>query len=98
VEQRSSATHLWMMPEADLTRAKQLTFGATDDDGQYGLSWTPDGRILFTSKRTGEFEIWSMNPDGSDVRQLTARSTAPNQSPRAGGHRRRSIANPRFRR
>ncbi len=29
------------------------------------------GRIVFHSERTGDFEIWSMNPDGSDPQQLT---------------------------
>jgi TolB protein len=30
-----------------------------------------NGRIVFTSDRTGNFEIFSMNPDGTDVVQLT---------------------------
>jgi TolB protein len=34
--------------------------------------WSPRGdRIVFTSFRTGDFEIWSMRPDGSGLRQLT---------------------------
>jgi TolB protein len=34
--------------------------------------WFPDGkRIAFQSDRTGRWEIWAMNADGSDVRQLT---------------------------
>lgn len=34
--------------------------------------WSPDGsRILFTSFRTGDFEIFTIGPDGSDLRQLT---------------------------
>jgi Tol biopolymer transport system component len=36
------------------------------------LSGEPkDGGILFSSKRDGDFEIYLMDPDGSDVRQLT---------------------------
>jgi TolB protein len=34
----------------------------------------PDGRIVFTSVRDGDMEIYSMNGDGSDVRRLTNRS------------------------
>jgi TolB protein len=35
-------------------------------------AWSPRGdRILFTSFRTGDFEIYTVRPDGSDVRQLT---------------------------
>jgi TolB protein len=33
----------------------------------------PDGRIVFTSLRDGDMEIYSMNADGSDVRRLTRR-------------------------
>jgi Tol biopolymer transport system component/DNA-binding winged helix-turn-helix (wHTH) protein len=83
VEQQTSFNHVWVVPDGDTARAKQLTFGAMDSDGLYGLSWTPGGRILFVSNRTGEYEIWSMNADGSDSRQLTARSTGWNYSPRA---------------
>ncbi len=34
---------------------------------------SPDGRIVFTSVRDGDMEIYSMNGDGSDVRRLTHR-------------------------
>ena len=35
-------------------------------------SWFPDGkRIAFQSDRTGAWEIWVMNADGSEVHQLT---------------------------
>lgn len=38
-----------------------------DAEGTVG----PDGTIVFTSSRTGDLEIYTMRPDGSDVRQLT---------------------------
>ena len=46
----------------------------TDTDG-YDAEATigPDGRIVFTSVRDGDMEIYSMNGDGSDVRRLTNR-------------------------
>ncbi|HSK08148.1 MAG TPA: hypothetical protein VK911_01120 [Vicinamibacterales bacterium] len=34
----------------------------------------PDGRIVFTSVRDGDMEIYSMDGDGSDVRRLTRRA------------------------
>jgi TolB protein len=34
-------------------------------------SWLPDGRILFQSTRSGRFEIYVMNADGSGVTLLT---------------------------
>ncbi|MBS1788170.1 MAG: serine/threonine-protein kinase [Acidobacteria bacterium] len=34
--------------------------------------WSPDGkRIAFFSDQTGKYEIWTINPDGSDRRQMT---------------------------
>jgi len=37
-------------------------------------SWSPDGsKIVFTSGRSGDYEIWSMNADGSERRKLTDR-------------------------
>ncbi len=33
----------------------------------------PDGRVVFTSTRDGDMEIYSMNGDGTDVRRLTNR-------------------------
>lgn len=33
----------------------------------------PDGRIVFTSTRDGDMELYTMNADGSDVRRITNR-------------------------
>jgi dipeptidyl aminopeptidase/acylaminoacyl peptidase len=32
----------------------------------------PDGRIAFQSNADGDWDIWTMNPDGSDLRNLTS--------------------------
>jgi Tol biopolymer transport system component len=35
-------------------------------------SWSPDGsKLVFQSNRTGEWHLYLMNPDGTDVRDLT---------------------------
>jgi len=36
-----------------------------------GISWTPDDRILFSSRASGNWDIWSMNKDGTGAKQLT---------------------------
>ncbi|HEY3138889.1 MAG TPA: protein kinase [Blastocatellia bacterium] len=45
----------------------------TDDNNRYAWPrWSPDGkRIAFSSRRTGDYEIWAINRDGSGLRQLT---------------------------
>ena len=41
---------------------------------QTAANVTPDERILFSSTRDGDFEIYSMRPDGTDLIQLTDNS------------------------
>jgi Tol biopolymer transport system component len=39
-------------------------------------TWSPDGsQIAFMSNRDGKFQIWSIKPDGSGLRRLTAAKT-----------------------
>jgi Tol biopolymer transport system component/DNA-binding winged helix-turn-helix (wHTH) protein len=48
------------------------------------VTFAPNGRIVFSSIMTGDQEIWSVNPDGTDQRQLTndtADEIAPLVSP-----------------
>jgi dipeptidyl aminopeptidase/acylaminoacyl peptidase len=36
------------------------------------VRWSPDGeRIAFFSNRSGSYEIWTIKPDGSELRQIT---------------------------
>jgi eukaryotic-like serine/threonine-protein kinase len=56
--------------DPDGLNQKQLTANAGDN---YTPATSPDGRfIIFSSNRTGSFNIWRMNAeDGSDLKQLT---------------------------
>jgi serine/threonine protein kinase/Tol biopolymer transport system component len=53
------------------TDAVRVTFGSATMDGWCGIAWAPDGRIIYSSEASGRPDIWSMNADGSDRRQLT---------------------------
>lgn len=73
-----SRGYVWpIYPSYDIFRAKPDGSGLTaltttdgyDAEGTIG----PDGRIVFTSVRDGDMEIYSMNGDGSDVKRLTNR-------------------------
>jgi Tol biopolymer transport system component len=56
--------------DPDGSNQNQLTFNAGDN---YTPATSADGRfIVFSSNRTGSFNIWRMNAeDGSDLKQLT---------------------------
>ncbi len=44
----------------------------TSPDLEEVPTWSADGRrIAFQSDRSGKMEIWIMNADGTDARQLT---------------------------
>ncbi|PKP23505.1 MAG: peptidase S9, partial [Bacteroidetes bacterium HGW-Bacteroidetes-22] len=48
---------------------KQLTATAK---GEYDAQWRPDGkRIGFMTAESGSMQIWEMNPDGSDRKQVS---------------------------
>ena len=114
--ERRQMNNVWVAPAGDLSAARAITnssFGRYD--GLWGLGWTPDEKLIYTtsdtrsttiaqmnsdgtgqkllttpgsvdsalavspdgtfvtfhSRRSGRFNIWRMNIDGSDQRQLT---------------------------
>ena len=74
------------MANADGSGLKPLT---TTPGYDAEATIAPDGRIVFTSVRDGDLEIYSMNGDGSDVRRLTDR-VGPDGGPFWSPRRQRS--------
>lgn len=66
-------------------RAATRPAKGTPNSQNYLPAFSPDGtRIAFASSRTGNFEIYTMRVDGSDLRQLTSHpgiDNAPTWSP-----------------
>ena len=71
--QDHSVSSIWVAPEGDARRAKQI---ASNAGWIEELAWTPDGRIVYRSNAGGIAEIWVMNADGSNPLQLTADARA----------------------
>lgn len=60
--------HIYVM-RTDGTNQRDLT---PDNYRHAWPRWSPDGqRIAFTSRRTGDYELWIMDRDGSSLRQLS---------------------------
>ena len=58
------------LPDYTLIAEKDLTGGGNYDD--FGPSFNPDGNtIVFSSNRTGNWDIWSIGVDGEGLRQFT---------------------------
>ena len=73
VVQEHSVSSIWVAPDADATRAKQIT---SDSGRIQELAWTPDGRIVYRSNEGGRADIWVMDADGSNPKQLTTGARA----------------------
>jgi Tol biopolymer transport system component/DNA-binding winged helix-turn-helix (wHTH) protein len=69
--QTDRVPNIWVAPAGDAARARQVTTGSGKFDGYYGVSWAPDGRIVYASVASGSWDIWVMNADGTGQRQLT---------------------------
>jgi serine/threonine protein kinase len=62
----------WIVPEADTSRAHQIASAAGSSGALMDLSWTPEGRLLYTASTGTYSNIWEMDSDGRNRTQLTA--------------------------
>jgi Tol biopolymer transport system component len=70
--QAAYSTNLWIAPYGKAGRAIKVTSGTNIEEGQLGLSWTPDGKIVYTSTASGNWDLWIVDADGRNKQQLTA--------------------------
>jgi Tol biopolymer transport system component len=61
--------NIWIAPSTDETRATQLT--SANGDGFDGLSFTPSGGIIYSALSNGQQNLWLIDSDGRNARQLT---------------------------
>lgn len=64
----SLPTSVWVATLPDSSDARQLPLGVSR---YYGISWTPDGGLLYASASGGSPDIWSCSSTGSSPRQIT---------------------------
>jgi serine/threonine protein kinase/dipeptidyl aminopeptidase/acylaminoacyl peptidase len=69
-EQSEVNSNLWVAPGGDAARARQITSGSNSYEN--ALSWTPDGRIVYVTDANGPPDIWIMDSDGRNQKQLTS--------------------------
>jgi Tol biopolymer transport system component len=69
--QSETISNIWVAQGTDVSRAKQITTGRNGLYGAGGMAWMPDGRLIYASPVNGNQDIWIMNADGSNQKQLT---------------------------
>ncbi|MGI8732373.1 MAG: protein kinase domain-containing protein [Pyrinomonadaceae bacterium] len=76
--QSETSSSIWLAPNGEANQATRTTSGAGQVEGRDGLAWTPDGKIVYASNASGNLDLWMMNADGSQQRQLTENSRINN--------------------
>jgi serine/threonine protein kinase len=69
---REVRSNLWLGSRGAPSQARQIGFGVATQEGLFGLAWTAEGRIAYGSLASGRRELWLMDADGSQPRQLTS--------------------------
>ena len=70
--QTDRVTSIWTTPNGKAQDAAPVTSGAGKLEGYYGVAWMPDGHIVYASIASGAWDIWKMDADGGNAKQLTA--------------------------
>jgi len=73
--QSEAHVNVWLSPDADTNRARKITDGVGQYNGVRGLTWMPDGRLAYVSRAGGSQDIWLMDQNGGNQRQLTTAET-----------------------
>jgi serine/threonine protein kinase/Tol biopolymer transport system component len=80
--QSEGLVNLYVVPNGDSEKAVRLPTGNVGFYGAAGnnVAWLPDGRIVLSTNEGGEQDIWVMDTNGTNRKQLTANG-AQNVSP-----------------
>ncbi|HKE55779.1 MAG TPA: protein kinase [Pyrinomonadaceae bacterium] len=68
----SQVTNISVGPAADPSQAERIASEAGDMED---LAWLPDGHLIYRSRAAGGPDIWMMNRDGTNKRQLTVNAS-----------------------
>src|SRR4030095_12863882 len=63
--QETLSSEMWVGSNRDPSTLKRIT------QASGAFSWAPDNRIVYSSTASGNRDLWIMNSDGTDQRQLT---------------------------
>jgi serine/threonine protein kinase/Tol biopolymer transport system component len=86
--QSEAHVNVWISPApggANAGRDRQITDGVGQNNGVGGLTWMPNGneagRVVYVSRAYGSQDIWLMDQDGQNQRQLTTAETRADRYP-----------------
>lgn len=70
--QSDQLLNIWVSKDGNPRHGEELEFTVGGVFGSLlGLSWTPDGKIVYASNESGNSDIWVVTRDGKNKKQLT---------------------------
>ena len=70
--QSAQISRMWIMPVGNEQAALPITSGFGENYSDFlGVAWTRDGRVVYGSNASGNADIWIMDSDGKNQKQLT---------------------------
>jgi Tol biopolymer transport system component/DNA-binding winged helix-turn-helix (wHTH) protein len=69
--QTTCVSTLWLAPDGRAKEAKRVVTQSGKFDGVEGMSWTPDGRLVYRSRSAGNWDLWMIDPAEQEPRRLT---------------------------
>lgn len=69
--QRQYSMGIWLTQPGDFSSSVSINSKTAADDGERGITWTRDGKIVFVSSEGGAQNIWRMDENGSNPTPLT---------------------------
>lgn len=74
--------NIWLAPIENPLQGQQISMGSAAAHGTGGVAFMPDGKIVYTSNQSGNMDLWLMNANGSQPRQLTVNAGTVNNHPK----------------
>lgn len=73
--QTEMQSRVWVAPDGDAKRAKQITSGRSEGTG--GLTWAAEGRAVYISRESSnDVALWMVDGGGANPRQITSDASA----------------------
>lgn len=70
--QAAQVSRLWIMPIGNEKDSLPITSGFGENYSEFlGIDWTKNGRIVYGSNASGNADIWIMDQDGKNQKQLS---------------------------
>lgn len=73
--QTEAQVNVWLTSVSDPSNKKQITEGIGQRSGERGLTWMPNGNLVYISRASGSSDIWTMDQEGKSQQQLTTAET-----------------------